>query len=137
MIESKFQLMLDKLGESLMATGAKYGGFSCRPPRGSETPHFIEDGHGFYIELNFLPDATEQDRTALIDVWLTFDYTEIRELKPKSAIRQAVQALSATQRNQLLTELLVDLLENQPQYAKRLGINLEVDQAKPKQIKLK
>lgn len=137
MIESKYQLSLAKLAESLIATGAVYGGFTPRPARDGETPHFFEDDVGFYVELNFLPTATAEDRTKLIDAWLAFDFTEIREVKPKNTIRQAVQNLTTAQRNQLLIELLVDLLEAQPNYARRLGINLEVDQAKPKQLKLK
>ena len=119
-IESKFQLTLARLAEALIATGAKYGGISPRPTRGTEAPHFIEDGVGFYVELNHDPEATAEDRTKLIDVWLAFDFTQQRQVKPRAALRQAVQGLTAAQRNTILVELIVDLLGENPRYAKRL-----------------
>lgn len=130
MIESKYQLTLANLTEALIALNVPYGGYSPRPVQGEETAHFIEDGIGFFVQLNFLPEATAEDRAQLVGVLSAFDFSEQRKVKPRAAIRQIVQSLTTQQRNQLLTEILVDLLESKPKYAKHLGIALDLEEVR-------
>lgn len=124
MIESKYQISLAALNDALRATSVPFDGMTPRPVASGETPHFTENGVGFFVVIHFAQGTNAAQRQQLRDILAAHMFTR-RQSRSRSAIRQALLDLTTNQRNQVLLEMAVDKILGDPGFAKRLGINME------------
>lgn len=132
--EFRFAATLDRLQAQMKTAGIPLTGISPRQPEGDETPHFVDRGQGFFVELHFGPSATAPQRALAAQILAAFSF-ERRRPRSRASLMADVQALTAAQRNQLVAAMAVDFLQREPDFAQKLGINLDGDEVAPKQMR--
>ncbi len=113
---------------ALKSAGIPFEGLSVSPVPSGETPNWINDGEQLKITVNFLTAATAQHRAQAAQIIASTDQSK-RTLKGAPKLRNDIDGLSSAQQKALLNELLVERLRVDPQFAARLSVPLDGDEA--------
>lgn len=130
MAEFPFAATLDRLQSQLKTAGIPLTGMSPRQPAEGESPHFTDRGQGFFVELHFGPSVTAPQRALAAQLLAAFAF-EPRRPRSRASVLADVRGLTAAQRNLLLAAMAVDFLQREPDFAQKLGINLDGDEIDP------
>lgn len=86
------------------------------------------------MRIDFRPEATAQQRQQAQTLAASVDVAP-RKQADRVAVRQAIAALSAFDRQRLMIETTVDWLLDHPQAARKLGIPVDGDEPEPQAIR--
>ncbi len=107
-------------------------GWIFRPTRQGETPKFTTaEGEALIVEIIHSAGTTEQQRQALDGIVAGFEFEE-RTKKPRTDLRSALRAMSDADFKDLLIEVLAEKLEQDSEFARRIGKTIDGDEAKKK-----
>lgn len=89
-----------------------------------------------FAQVSYKPSLTSDEcvtapQRALAAQLLAAFAFEPRRPRSRASVLAAVQGLTASQRNLLLAAMAVDFLQREPDFAQKLGINLDGDEIDP------
>lgn len=127
-----FEKALGSLMAALRGENIPFNGWSFRAPVQGEPTHFTTDkGEPIFIELIHSSETSTEQRETLNQIVAGFEFEE-RTKKPRTDLRSALRLLSDADFKDLLIEVVVEKLEQDADFAKRLGKMIEGDEAKKK-----
>jgi hypothetical protein len=127
----EYEKSISSLQSALKATGLPFDGIEIRAPRGNETARFVAaSGEAYIVTVNHAATSTQPQRQQLNQIVAAFVF-EKRKTKTRPDLRQLVDALSPKDFKDLLIELLVEKLQSDADFAKRLGKTVDGDEPSP------
>lgn len=113
---------------ALKATGITYQCVGYRLASTGEAPAFSAGGGDYMLVITHAPDTRPLQRQQL-DAIVSVFKLEKRIPKQRVGLREALEGLSPKDFKDLLVELLVEKLETDAGFAKRLGKAIDGDEA--------
>lgn len=127
-----FEKALGSLMAALRGENIPFNGWSFRAPAQGEPTHFTTDkGEPIFIELIHSSETSTEQRETLNQIVAGFEFEE-RTKKPRTDLRSALRSLSDADFKDLLIELLAEKLEQDSEFARRIGKTVDGDETKRK-----
>jgi hypothetical protein len=130
-VPTGYEKAVAHLAQELRQSEIPFNGWSFRRPRPGERAHLTTAEDGPTIVEIIHAETTAQQRQVLDEIVAGFEFEE-RTKKPRTDLRSALRSLSDADFKGLLVEVLAEKLEQDSEFAKRLGKAIDGDEAKRK-----
>jgi hypothetical protein len=123
----EYQQSLSALIDQINQSGVKYNSVAPRRTGNGEPVDFISQGVSYFVEITYPDSVARKDREKTDLLARGFEYQK-RKAKPRNNLRSDLMALSDKDFKDLVIELVILQLEDNPKFASKLGKGIDGDE---------